>query len=581
MRELLAHSQRREQRRDKMKAIILLSGALGAVFYSLILIVGSGYANSLTEGDIGGRIQAKAARVVAIATKLGDSGADISSIRQTMEQVNKLLQSGKPHDAEKVLDALLIKLGTAQAVSAREEVRVCDPRQPMSVSNSVTLDEDCTIGGDLTVTGNGVLHFDYGARKGRHLIVRGNVIVQDSATLWVQGSLDERAIFEIENEFSQQHSMASRNEAKVKLDRVELRTHASGHGGKGSISMNYDAHDRSLFEVSGSMLVEEQSWLLANLHDSAKLTMTDTQHVPDEIYLNDSSSATISGPDTRTGIWLDAAGVKGTLKLPDMHGPFSWRIGGGALNTRWSLVIQQALPGIGVEIKPDTELTIIGNGARAPVTGELKIAYFVIGKQAAIDGLKAGLQNHKLINRLTLQDVQLGPIAWQIYAGDDADVTIKDSTINEIGIFGRNAKVHVEQSVLQLAALAALGPGSLLDIHDCDIWNQAIEAANDGNVSISDSKIHGTLFHTQDSRSSISIRGGRFYPNAPACSQAAMVDIATGQPKCNPFSAAGMPRSAGVGKIVCTDTAGCRWGQVDGEIENYSGASLRRSRTGS
>src|SRR5262249_40369501 len=119
-------------------------------------------------------------------------------------------------------------------------------------------------------------------------------------------------------------------------------------------------------------------------------------------------------------------------------------------------------------------------------------------------------------------------------------------------------------------------PGSLLDIQDCDIWNQAIEAANEGKVSIGDSNIHGTLFRTKDSRSTISIRGGRFYPNAPACSQAAMVDIATGQPNCNPFSAAGMPRSAGVGKIVCTDTARCSWGQVGGEIENYRGPSRFR-----
>ncbi len=123
----------------------------------------------------------------------------------------------------------------------------------------------------------------------------------------------------------------------------------------------------------------------------------------------------------------------------------------------------------------------------------------MIGSRETLDGLKAGLQNRQISDRLTLKDVQLGPIAWQIYVGDNADLTIENSTINEIGFFGRNAKVPVERSVLQLAVLAALGPGSSLDIRDSDIWNQTIEVANKGKVSIAGSRVHGMLFHTRDS----------------------------------------------------------------------------------
>jgi hypothetical protein len=190
-----------------------------------------------------------------------------------------------------------------------------------------------------------------------------------------------------------------------------------------------------------------------------------------------------------------------------------------------------------LEIRPGSALTIVGNGTRAPATGELKVSYFVVGSRETLDGLKAGIQNGKISDRLTLNNVQLGPIAWQAYAGDNADLTIRNSVVNEIGIFGRNARVLVERSVLQLAVLAAMAPDSSLSIVSSEVWNQSIEAARQAQVSISDSKIHGTLFHARASDARISIKGGSFHDNPSGCTQAGMVNIATGQPRCNPFSA--------------------------------------------
>jgi hypothetical protein len=549
---------------NKMR-IAALANAFGIALSWLTLIAPWGCANALSAEDTASRIQAKISQVGAGAIKLRESGGDVSSIQQAMQQVDKLLKSGKIEDAEKILDTLLTKLGLPTVGSARAAApaggRDCDPRQPMTVSGRVTVDADCTVGGDLTVTGSAVLHFDYTGRKGGRLIVGGNVIVRDDATLWIQGRPGQRAVLAIDNEFNGQRSMTSTDNATIKLDNVEFRTQKSADRGKGSVSMNYHARGRSSFEVTGSALVEGEAWLLANLHDSAKLTIADTQHVPTEIYVHDSSSAKISGTGTRTGVWLDAGGAKGTLKLPDVKAPFSWQIGAGTgLDVRWSLQVDDAQPGMGIEVKPASALTITGRGAQAPATGELKISYFVIGSRETLDGLEAGLQNRKISDRLTLKDVQLGPIAWQIYAGDNADLTIKNSTINEIGIFGRNAKVRIERSVLQLAVLAALAPGSSLDIRDSDVWNQTIEVANTGKVSITDSKIHGTLFHARDSDSNISIEGGSFEENPARCTQATMVNIATGQPKCNPFRPPGLPRSAGAGKVECAGTEGCRWG---------------------
>jgi hypothetical protein len=549
---------------NKMR-IAALANVFGIALSWLTLIAPWGCANALSAEDTASRIQAKISQVGAGAIKLRESGGDVSSIQQAMQQVDKLLKSGKIADAEKILDTLLTKLGLPAVGSTRAAApaggRDCDPRQPMTVSGRVTVDADCTVGGDLTVTGSAVLHFDYTGRRGGRLIVGGNVIVRDDAMLWIQGRPGQRAVLAIDNEFNGQRSMTSTDNATIKLDNVEFRTQKSENRGKGSVSMNYHARGRSSFEVTGSALVEGEAWLLANLHDSAKLTIADTQHVPTEIYVHDSSSAKISGTGTRTGVWLDAGGAKGTLKLPDVKAPFSWQIGAGTgLDVRWSLQVDDAQPGMGIEVKPASALTITGRGAQAPATGELKISYFVIGSRETLDGLEAGLQNRKISDRLTLKDVQLGPIAWQIYAGDNADLTIKNSTINEIGIFGRNAKVRTERSVLQLAVLAALAPGSSLDIRDSDVWNQTIEVANTGKVSITDSKIHGTLFHARDSDSNISIEGGSFEENPARCTQATMVNIATGQPKCNPFRPPGLPRSAGAGKVECAGTEGCRWG---------------------
>jgi hypothetical protein len=535
------------------------------------------------------RIQAKIAQVGAGATKLHASGADVSPIQESMQEVDRLLKGGKPGDAEKILDAILANIpasvtdwkpgnvkkaldtllaNRAGGRPATDSVRTavpangadCDPRRPMTVSGQLTMDKDCTIGGDLIVTGNASLHFDYTGRRGGKVVVAGNIVVRDNATLWVQGRSDGRAILAIDNDFNQHRSMTSSDNAAIKLEYVEFRTHQARDPGRGSVSMTYEARNRSSFEATGSMLVSEESWLLANLHDAAKLTIAQTQHIPTEIYVHDSSSARISGTATRTGIWLDAAGAKGTLTLPDVKGPFSWRVGADTgLNVGWSLQVDRAEPGIGIEVKPNSALTITGRGASAPPTGELKISYTVAGSRDTLDGLKAGLQNRKISDHLTLKDVQLGPIAWQLYAGDNADLTVRNSTINEIGIFGRNAKVHVERSVLQLAVLAALAPGSSLDIRDSEIWSQAIEAAYNGRVSIADSRIHGGLFHARDSDSHISIERGTFYENPAQCSQATMVNIATGQPNCNPFRTPGLPRLAGPGKVECAGTAACSW----------------------
>ena len=563
--EAMQHVKRRLETGQITEAERILDTVMSNLGLSLPAGARSTGSPPQTENANSSRIKAKINLIRDRTTELSRSGADVEAVRDALQQVDRRLKAGQIKEAEHILDKTMAALGLSlsgedagRASTGVSEAADCDPQKPMTVSSRITVYEDCVIGGDLTVTGRGILYFDYRGAAGGRVVVSGNVIVQDDATLEVEGRQDARAVLVIDNEFSQHRSMTSRDRAVIKLNNVEFRTQKTVDRSRGSVSMTYEASGRSSLEVTGSTIVEAESWLLANLRDSATVTVVDTQHVPNEMYVHDTSVATIRGASTRTGVWLDAEGAVGTVTLPDVNGPFSWRIGAGhGLDVGWLLQVEDAQPGLGIEIRSRTALTINGHGAGAPATGELKISYFVVNAYETLDDLTAGVQDRTISDRLTLKDVQLGPIAWQIYAGDHADLTIRNSVINEIGIFGRNARVLVERSVLQLAMLAALAPDSLLTIDSSEIWNQAIEVANQAQVTIRHSLIHGSLFHARHADSWISIEGGEFRDNPDGCAQGVMVDIATGQPRCNPFSAPGRPRKSGAGKIACAETEGC------------------------
>jgi Repeat of unknown function (DUF5648) len=434
----------------------------------------------------------------------------------------------------------------------------CPPQGALTVVQSMTLADDCTIRGDLVVKNDAMLDVDYSRKAGARFVVQGDVTVEGSATLWIHGSAGAEAVFVVDNQFSQHRTMISKDDAKIRWEHVRFETQADIDPGMGSVYMSYAAMDRSGMVVDDGKIIAERAWLLANFGDATSLHVTNTEHLPNEIYIRDAATVRLGGTRTRPGLWLDAGGARGTLTLPDVTMPYAWKAGKtSGLDVGWTLEVDHAQPGLGVEIHPGTSLTINGKGGHAPATGELKIAYFVAGETAALQGLKAGVQNAMISDRLTLNNVQLGPIAWQVYAGDDARLTIKDSTINEIGIFGKNAAVVVDRCVLQLAVLAALGPGSRLAIGNSDSWNQSIEAASDARVTITGSNIYGSLLNARDAASAIGISGGAFHANPAGCTQDTMVNISTGQPQCNPFRPPGFPQRTGAGKITCVATAGC------------------------
>lgn len=433
------------------------------------------------------------------------------------------------------------------------------PPDDLTVTRSTTI-TSTTMVADLTVTGQAVLTIDFRSDRADTFVVAGDIVVRDSARLVVLGNaerLDDSLV--IANEGNSHRSMRSENRGEIVLDGVVVRTQTGTAAENGSVYMSYDALDESRLTVRGAALDTRSSWLLGNFHDRSSLEALDTRFLPTEIYINDSASVEISGPHTQTGLWLALTSGHHSFTLPDVsRGPWSWsadsRIGSGV---SWSLSVTNANPGLGVSLYPNASASITGHGV--PETGEVKIGYFVSPAGETLDNLRPGLQNGEIgSGRLSLSNVNLGPIAWQIYSAVPSSALIRRSVVNEVGVVG-GGSVTITDSTLQLAVLAAHGDGSRLTVEGSVVWNQSIEASGTGAIRLIDSTVYGSLFSTHSPQASIEISGGSFRDNPPSSPNLPMVDIATGIPRYNPFRAPGGPARRGVGTIHCVDVAGCLW----------------------
>jgi hypothetical protein len=411
----------------------------------------------------------------------------------------------------------------------------------------------------LTVKGNAVLTIDYTATPENSFVVNGSVLLQDNAQLIIRGNKSlMNDGFIIANEFSSQYTLKTTGNSIIKLENIGLRTQTGSVSEKGNIYMSYDAMDNSSMIIDGAKLDNESSWLLGNFRNKSKLEITNSVYIPTEIYLNDSCSVSITGADTKTGLWMALTSGAHTMQLPNVStNSWSWTAGknlGAGVN--WSLSIVNSSSGLGVQLFPNASASITGNNV-AP--GEIAIGYFVSNNNEIINDLKVGLQNGIIIpNRLSLNNVRLGPIAWQIYSLTSASLTINNSTINEIGIVG-DGNVTVNNSLLQCAVLACYGQNSSLTVNNSDVWNQSIETNSNGKITFTDCNIYGSQFITRSAQSTIAINGGSFRDNPPIDRTKTFVDIISGYPNYNPFSAPGPPKKSGSGAITCVGVANCNW----------------------
>jgi hypothetical protein len=444
---------------------------------------------------------------------------------------------------KKIFPLLTLIMFTQQSVLAQ-----CNSGSYIVTGNTV-ITGSCIITGNLTIQNGAVLNVDLTNATPDTFVVRGNILLQGNAELWIHstpGSMNDQFI--VSNNFNGHRTITTRGTGKIQLDNIEFRTQEGNLAGTSSISMNYNAYDSSSFLVNKSRLNNQTAWLLFNMKDKATYTGFDSDRVPTEMYLEDSARVTLHGQGTKTGIWLSCENITDTLNLPpDQTAPFSWKIGRGynGFSAPWYLEMDTVLSGFGVQVFPTTRLTV--NGAGFPNTGELKVAMMFANNTETISGLKAGLQNTTIRNGVNgiikLNNVQLGPIAWQLYALMNENLTIKNSVVNEIGIGGPST-ITVDSSILQLAVLAAVGiGGSTLTINNSEVWNQEITASNNSRIVFNNCKVTGSAFSTTDGLSRITINGGCFYKNPSGCTAATMVNIATGQPNCNPFIPPGFPQN--------------------------------------
>lgn len=413
--------------------------------------------------------------------------------------------------------------------------------------------------GNLTVKGNAILTIDYSSTASNTFVIKGNLLLKDEGQLIVRGNKDlMNDGFIIANDYSSQYTIKTMGNSLLRLENIGMRTQTGTAAENGSIYMSYDALDNSSMIIDGARLDNESSWLLGNFRNKSNLMIANSVFIPTEIYLNDSCSVSINGAETKTGLWMALTTGSHDIQLPNVGtSTWSWNAGSAiGPGVHWSLAVANSNTGLGVQLYPNATATIEGHGVSP---GELTIGYFVSGNNETIDNLRVGLQNGVIIpGRLTLTNVNLGPIAWQIYSVTSTSLTINNSTINEIGIVG-DGKVTVNNSLLQCAVLACYGQNSSLTINNSDVWNQSIEADKNGQITLVNCDVYGSHFIAKQGQSRIAIEGGAFHDNPPIDRNTTFVDIATGYPTYNPFSAPGPPKKSGTGVISCTGVSNCKW----------------------
>ncbi|HXC05777.1 MAG TPA: hypothetical protein VNZ86_13540, partial [Bacteroidia bacterium] len=366
---------------------------------------------------------------------------------------------------------------------------------------------------------------------------------------WIHGSASAaNDQFIVSNPGNNQRTITTIDSSRVQLENIEFRTQEGNLSNAASYYMNYNAQGKSVLYVNKVWLNTSTAWLLCNLFHKSTLLAFQPNHMPTEIYVQDTAQVAIHGSNASTGLWLNMQGVNGTMNLPPSQStPYTWSIGRGTggLNTTWYTEVDTANPGLGIQVYPNTNVTV--NGSGGPSTGELKVAMIYSNNTDTAADLAVGLQNTTVRNGpagwIKLNQVNLGPIAWQLYAMIHENLWVKKSVVNEIGIAGPST-VKIDSSLLQLAVLASVGAGgSSMTINNSEIWNQRITAANQSTLVLNHCTVTGSIFSTGDTTSRITVNGGCFNQNPTGCTPNTMVNISTGQPYCNPFIPPGYPQN--------------------------------------
>jgi hypothetical protein len=397
------------------------------------------------------------------------------------------------------------------------------------------------------------------------LEVQGNLTLSGSSAFTVrQGTL------QIDNVTSFTRNISAADSASFILDHATLVTNATGVNNVGSV---YVGSGSSSAQFHFANLDLTTSWLLASMTDSASL-YAGNSNVPAEIYLGDSSQVQIqddqvaSDPRATNGLWLRFEdGATATVVLPDVSGPFSWQAGrgqAGYTNVSWYLEVDTATPGIGIEPHAGSAVTVDGRAATQkevgfgiyvdPAAGS-PIANALAGTPYALTdpplGLVADFSLPTLpgasASQLTLHDVNLGALAWQVYVGGGTGsppvtVNLGTGAFNEVVAFA-GGQVNLSATTTQLAVLQAEGPGSVVNATGADLWSQTIQADSQGQVNLIGSVVHGGSLVASaggtlqlDDTTALWADGVTTAPDCAFGDDYAWMLAHAGRPICNPFA---------------------------------------------
>jgi hypothetical protein len=428
---------------------------------------------------------------------------------------------------------------------------------------------NCEINGDLHITDGGRLFVNYTKSPGNILNVLGNIKLQGDGILYLKGG-----VLQIPQDYSMHRTIDLEGDSILVIIEGELKTNSQPD--TANKYMLLKAYNNSRMLVFNSNLDRKTSWLLANFFDQSQLVASQSESVPTEVYIKDSSNIRIYGDKSNLEVWFDlTAGAAGILDLPDQTDgvnsiPYSWTVGRDTANLTgvdWQLAIYNAKVGLGIESRKNSSVTINGRGI--PDTGEITVGYFVEGSTETLDGLGVGLQNLILGGpspdspQLTLNNVNLGPIAWQIYVLNGGTTQILNSVVNEVAAV--NATVDIQNSELQLAVVASYGPTGSMTITDTNIHSQLLEADLGGKITIQRSTVYGSQMRAGGGNTSIRVENGEFLFNAPPLASSCGLDNALsldGTILCNPFLPEYSPvtrQQSADDLITCDLTTNCSW----------------------
>jgi hypothetical protein len=434
------------------------------------------------------------------------------------------------------LTALLLFIGTLTAAPAHAQTRLTCPTGSVNLqSGTHYINEPCMIPGDIVLGGTATL-----VVLQTNLTVDGDIVLSGSARLIVSN-----ATLALDNHYVFDHEITSRGNAQMHVIGSIIKTNVSSPGH--SLASQYLGQDQSILYVQNSGVLMPDSWLLGDLRGNAAVHVTQS-NFPSEIYPHDNATVILEGATTNSRVWLEFLNGSESLidRLPNESVPFDWSFGRntpGVTNIGYQVEIMQAIPTIGISSHPGSRVTLRDTQAA------LAIGYFLrdLASPQEIVGVGPFTRDIALEHQarlFELDNANVFEFAWQIYVENPTvlqpePVHVRDSMVNEIAALYRG-RIAVDACNLQWAVIAAVGPGSTIEIADSTINSQSIIASYDGSIHIDSSEIFGSLVEATDD-ASVLFTNVRFSPNIchalclPACASTHI----GGASRCNPFNPAG------------------------------------------